>query len=159
MAGEEHRPLTVEAMRENLRRLPESRHGHCVVCGSRNPEGLHLKFLVQPDGQIETTFPCNEIFQGFRGRLHGGVIALLLDAAMTHCVFAHGIDGVTGELNVRFHRPVGTDEPARVRAWIEKSTSWLHLLRAEIIQDEVVRAVASGKFAWNGTPPSPQADS
>jgi len=148
MAGEKTEPAA-EVMRQHMEQSEESRHSRCIVCGRRNGQGLHVKFLVQPDGCVEATFPCDDVFQGFRGRLHGGVIAMLLDAAMTHCMFAHRMDGMTGELNVRYYHPVDTEEPARIRAWIDQSTHWLHLLRAELAQHDVVKAVASGKFIVN----------
>ena len=38
---------------------------------------------------------------GFPESLHRGFVAVLLDSAMTNCMFAHGLVGVTGELKVR----------------------------------------------------------
>ena len=65
---------------------------------------------------------------------------------MTNCLFAHGRQGVTGELKVRFRRPVVTDRPAIVRAWIDRSIPPFHVLKAELIQDEWGKAKATGKF-------------
>lgn len=48
------------------------------------------------------TFSGNPGLQEYEGQLHGRVISSLLDAAMTHCLFHHGIEAVTGELYVRF---------------------------------------------------------
>jgi len=70
----------------------------------------------------------------------------LLDGAMTNCLFAHGEQGITGELKVRFRHPVVTDRPAVVRAWIDRSLPPFHVLRAELIQDDWVKAKATGKF-------------
>jgi hypothetical protein len=53
---------------------------------------------------------------------------------------------VTGELKVRFQHPVATRHVARVRAWIDYSAPPLHVLKAELIQNEQAKANATGKF-------------
>jgi acyl-coenzyme A thioesterase PaaI-like protein len=78
--------------------------------------------------------------------LHGGVITSLLDGAMTNYMFAHGIPAITAELTVRFRHPVVTNQVAIVRARIERSSPPLHLLKAEVVQGEQLKATASGKF-------------
>jgi acyl-coenzyme A thioesterase PaaI-like protein len=37
------------------------------------------------DGGVEAHFDCSRIFEGYSHRIHGGVIAALLDGAMTNC--------------------------------------------------------------------------
>ena len=71
---------------------------------------------------------------------------MLLDAAMTHCLFARGQETVTAELCVRYREAVATGTPARVRAWLVRSSPRLHWLRAELLQENRVKAVATGKF-------------
>jgi acyl-coenzyme A thioesterase PaaI-like protein len=74
-------------------------HPNCVGCSSASSVGLGLKFFVQDDGGVEATFACQEIYQGYPGLLHGGVTSMLLDAAMTNCLFSYGKAGVTARLN------------------------------------------------------------
>jgi uncharacterized protein (TIGR00369 family) len=121
-------------------------HSTCVVCGAANGYGLHLDFKSVVDGSVQASFACDEIFQGYSGVLHGGVVTSLLDGAMTNCLFAHGIPAMTAELTVRFRHPVVTGSRATAHAWIDRSCRVLHLLSAEIIQDGVVKATATGKF-------------
>jgi acyl-CoA thioesterase FadM len=71
---------------------------------------------------------------------------MLLDGAMTNCLFAHNIVAVTVDLAVRFRRPVTTAMDASVRAWIAVSRNPLHELAAELVQDDEVKATAKGKF-------------
>jgi acyl-coenzyme A thioesterase PaaI-like protein len=78
--------------------------------------------------------------------LHGGVIASLLDGAMTNCMFAYGTPAITAELAVRFRHPVIVNRPAKVRAWVERSSPPLHVLKAVVLQDERPKATAVGKF-------------
>jgi acyl-coenzyme A thioesterase PaaI-like protein len=121
-------------------------HPNCIVCSPHHPCGFHLEFVLSDDGSVQAKFDCSEVFEGYPGLLHGGVISSLLDGAMTNCLFAHGQQGITGELKVRFRHPVVTDRVAVVRAWIDRSIPPFHVLQAELIQDEWVKAKATGKF-------------
>jgi acyl-coenzyme A thioesterase PaaI-like protein len=121
-------------------------HPNCVVCGRENPQGFHMRFTPTEDGSVVCRFDCSRTLEGYPKQLHGGVIASLLDGAMTHCLFLQGYTGVTVELKIRYRHPVKTDRTAIVRGWMERNSSRLHLLKAEVIQDGAVKVTASGKF-------------
>jgi acyl-coenzyme A thioesterase PaaI-like protein len=105
-----------------------------------------LRFQAEPDGSVVGTFACDGKYQGYPDRLHGGVIAMLADAAMTHCLFQRGIRAVTGKLRLRFPRPVEVGSEATVRATITKNAPPLFELTAEIWQAGVVRVTAESLF-------------
>lgn len=138
--------MITEAARNRLDRTRSEAHPNCIVCGAANERGLRLDFALAKDGRVQATFYCDTAYEGFPGVLHGGTVSLLLDGAMTNCLFAHGHNAVTGELKIRFLHPVITDRGATVRAWIERTSPPYHLLKAEVIQDEEVKARAIGKF-------------
>jgi uncharacterized protein (TIGR00369 family) len=121
-------------------------HANCVVCSTSNEKGLGLDFTVLPDGSVEAGFDCARVFEGYDNVLHGGIIATLLDGAMTNCMFAHGVHAVTAELNVRFLCPVECNRQALVRAWITRPASRLYLLAADLSQNGTVMATGTGKF-------------
>jgi uncharacterized protein (TIGR00369 family) len=121
-------------------------HPHCFVCGSQNPIGLNLEFFPVAGGGVEGVFHPNDHLQGYKGLLHGGVIASLLDGAMTNCLFANGQEAVTAELIVRYRHPVDIGEPITVRAWVEKSYARVQQLRAELAQSDCVKVTAAAKF-------------
>jgi len=121
-------------------------HANCVVCSSRNKHGLGLNFKSLPDGGVEAMFDCNQSFEGYQNVLHGGITSALLDGAMTNCMFAHGIHAVTAELNIKFRYPVVCCQSVIARAWITRSSSKLHLLKAEISQNGQIMATGTGKF-------------
>ncbi len=129
-----------------LKAIQASVHPFCLVCSGSNPYGLALKFDVNDDGSVTASFTGNPAVEGFRGLLHGGMIASLLDGAMTNCLFAHGLVAATAELKVRYRKPVAIGCEIRVRAWMEKSYPPLHLMRAELNQECCVKATAAGKF-------------
>jgi acyl-coenzyme A thioesterase PaaI-like protein len=128
-------------------------HPRCLVCGDTNGRGFQLNFTVAADGSVSAVFQCEESLEGYAGIVHGGVVSCLLDGAMTNCLFARGIIAVTAELTVRFQRLLRVGEPARVRAWITRSSPHLHFLAAEITQSGSVAATARGKFRRLHDPP------
>lgn len=121
-------------------------HSGCILCGERNPWSLKLAFEADHDGGVKTRFQSREGLQGYADMLHGGVIAALLDAAMTHCLFHRGVQAVTGDLHVRFVNPVSCDASLEIRAWVLSSRPPLYRLRAEIGQDQRIMAWAESKF-------------
>ena len=144
--------MTTEAAKAELQQTRGQAHSNCVICSPSNSRGLHLEFATSGDGGVQACFDCDEAFEGYAGMLHGGMVASLLDGAMTNCMFAHGAPAVTAELTVRFRHPVVIGTAATVRAWIERSLPPLHLLKAEIIQGTQVKATASGKFMEHAHP-------
>jgi uncharacterized protein (TIGR00369 family) len=99
-----------------------------------------------PDGSVQADFDCGDLLEGYPHTLHGGIIASLLDGAMTNCLFAHGLVAVTAELTIRFLRPVVTNQAATVQAWLQRSRRTLHRLEAELRQNGQLMAMATGKF-------------
>lgn len=121
-------------------------HPGCIVCSPANPLGLNLEFTLGADGVVEGTFASSTLHQGYPGLLHGGVVAALLDGAMTNCLFARGRRGVTAELRVRYRGGIAAGQRLTVRAWEEGSRHGLHKLRSELLQEGEVKAVATAKF-------------
>ncbi len=119
-------------------------HPGCVACGS---QGLGLRFDRQPDGSVQGPFDCSPMYQGYQDRLHGGVVATLMDAAMTHCLFARGVAAFTAKLEITFRHPVLVGHRAVVCAWLESESGALYKMRAELAQADQVCAVACGLFA------------
>ena len=139
-------------MEENLQHFREETHAHCVVCGGRNPWGLQLGFRALPDGSVQGVFECRRILEGYASTLHGGIICSLLDGAMTNCLAAHGHRALTAEMTVRFRRPVATERPATIRAWIERYGHQLYQVAADLHQDNQVMASATAKFIEHKSP-------
>ena len=135
-------------MAKNNTTIVSSDNGHsqCLFCGDLNPRSMNLSFQAEGIGTVKTKFQAGAELQGYDGIIHGGVIAALLDAAMTHCLFHQGIQAITGDLHVRFVRPVAYTASLEIRAWLQLSHPPLHQLRAEITVDNSVMAWAEAKF-------------
>lgn len=138
--------LPMNARRTNLNHVQTEAHPFCVVCSQSNPMGFGLKFTSNDDGSVSAAFLGHPGLEGFQGLLHGGVIASLLDGAMTNCMFARGCVAMTAEFKVRYHKPVVVGEEMFIRAWVTGSQPPLHQLQAELKQEGCVKAFATAKF-------------
>lgn len=121
-------------------------HSHCLLCGAENEDGLGLGFQVLPDESVYAVFAPSERHEGYPETLHGGLIAALLDSAMTNCLFARGVIAVTARLNVRYLRPGRLGMPMEVLAMLVRSSRGVHYLDAEVRQNGGAVATASGTF-------------
>jgi acyl-coenzyme A thioesterase PaaI-like protein len=116
------------------------------MCGGENDRSLGLRFEAAGTGAVRARFQASPALQGYDGILHGGVISAVLDAAMTNCLFHLGVQGVTGDLHVRFIEPVSCQSSVDVRASLLSATPPLYRLRSEIVFDGRTMARAEGKF-------------
>jgi acyl-coenzyme A thioesterase PaaI-like protein len=121
-------------------------HPDCIGCSLENASGLALRFFVRTDKGVQAEFPCSKLYQGYPGFLHGGITSLLLDSAMTNCLFAHHIAAVTARMIIRFILPVNIDQTACVKAWLREYEPPLYVLEAELEQNGKVLVRASAKF-------------
>lgn len=95
---------------------PNSRH--CFVCGVENPIGLKLKIYEIAPGEVEAWYTAPEHFQGYPGRLHGGIVASLLDELSGRAWMGsdpkHPRFMYTARLEVKYRKAVPIGEPLRV---------------------------------------------
>lgn len=127
-------------------------HSHCLMCGRRNPDSLGLHFKRCGEGRVCAQFQGNPRLQGYEGILHGGIVGALLDAAMTHCLFSRGIRAVTGDLRVRFRKPVPCDAELDVQAWLAAESPPIYRLESKLLQDDQVMAWAKATFMESSLP-------
>ena len=92
--------------------------GQCFGCGPRNPEGLHLQFAIDVgEHTAEAPVRLDERYQGAPGYVHGGIIATLLDEAMSKLNRPMGLLAMTRHMAVEYLRPVPIHAALRVRGW------------------------------------------
>jgi uncharacterized protein (TIGR00369 family) len=126
--------------------LREAAHPRCIACSPEGQPGLGLEFREVGDGSVQATFDCAAIFEGYPGRVHGGIISTILDSAMTNCLFAQGHQAVTAELSVKFHAPVAVERTALTEARTTRDLFPLFLMEASLHQDGITKATATAKF-------------
>lgn len=98
----------------HMQSLPHTRS--CFVCGEANPLGLNLRF--ESDGRIvRARFTPRSEHNGFKGVVHGGVIATVLDEILSWACAVHARRlAFCAELNVRYVNPMPTGVEVRLTA-------------------------------------------
>lgn len=89
---------------------------HCFGCGLENRTGLRLHFFTDADNNIVCHLRLAPRFAGPPGHAHGGIIATLLDEAMSKSNRARGIMAMTRQLEVQYLRPVPLGVPLTLTA-------------------------------------------
>src|SRR5687767_3754665 len=122
---------------------------NCLVCGRSNPHGLKLRFHVNTDsGMVSTEFIPRPEHVGFDGLVHGGILATVLDEAMTWAAtWKNKRFCYCGELTTRFRYPLRPGDTLRVEALVEFSRPKLVEVAGKIF-DATGRlaATSSGKY-------------
>lgn len=90
----------------------------CFVCGQANPNGLRIQFHLAEDESVEARWIPKETWEGFPGIIHGGIVATVLDEAMSKAVAALGCKALTAELKVRYRKPASCGQEYAVRGWV-----------------------------------------
>ncbi len=124
----------------------------CFGCGQENPIGLKLKF--QWDGQVaRAEFAPGELYQGWPGLVHGGIIICLLDEAMSYAALFDGMQCLTAELQVKLKRPAPVDELLVITSSISRKRRKLVETSATVsLKDGTVIAEGTAKqFVTNST--------
>ncbi len=116
----------------------------CFGCGSENPIGLHLSFAW--DGDLyKTRWVPERTHQGWSGRVHGGLIAVVLDEMLSRAALErHGLHWVTAELTTRLVRPALVGRPLTVQAHIVSVRRRLILCEGEVRDETDDVLIATG---------------
>lgn len=129
---------------DSLTPLVHSAQNRCFGCGPANPGGLKLEFLLAPDGSVVCPTTISNAFEGHPRFLHGGIIATLLDEAMSKAVRAKGLTAMTRHLEIDYRRPVPSGASIRIEGRIVRSEGRKHWAEAQIFDREEA-ALAHGK--------------
>ena len=106
---------------------------YCFACGKDNPDGMHLKFLLDDDGQhFVCRFRLPERFWGPPKHAHGGIIATVLDEAMGKVNKLHHVVAVTSKMTVEYVKPVPLGKPLMAVGWEKSVRGRRHVNVAEI---------------------------
>jgi len=102
-------------------RLDPKPENPCFGCGGANARGMKLAFEQDDARQrIVGRFQLGDEYQGSRGFLHGGIIAVLLDEAMGKASRFHGEHVVTADLRVEYLQPIRVDQEIVVEGFVAR---------------------------------------
>ncbi|MGC2161918.1 MAG: PaaI family thioesterase [Silvibacterium sp.] len=136
--------------REPLQKLEPLSHGalnRCFGCGQTNRNGLRLKFFVDEERRILCRVRVARRFEGPPGHAHGGVIATLLDEAMSKANRQFGVLAMTRQMEVEYLKPVPLGARLLLTGRHIDSSGIKHHCEAQIEnEDGVVLARAKALF-------------
>ncbi len=126
--------------------LPHS--SGCFCCGDENACGVRARFFVEGDAvNAEVVLPRH--LNGYKNVAHGGVLAALLDESMGWAATVFGREHpmyVTGELTVKYVRPVPVGEELRIVSRLLEDAGRIAYSAGEIRCGGKICVKASGKF-------------
>jgi acyl-coenzyme A thioesterase PaaI-like protein len=136
-------------MHDGLNPQPNSRH--CFVCGLESPVGLKLRFMDDGAGEVRAVYTVPEVYQGYPGVVHGGVVAAMLDEAAGRALMIGDTNRFmfTGKMEIRYRQPtpVGveltlTGRLLRDRGGSARAHSTLHLPDGSLTAEAEVTLIA-----------------
>ena len=119
----------------------------CFVCGKNNADGLHLD--IHRDNEKKAAWAeiaVPDKFCGWEGIIHGGIISTLLDEIMAYSAFTHDEKGVTGEISVRFRKPMPSNKTVKVEGAVESEKGRILYTAGKITLDGILIAEANAKM-------------
>jgi uncharacterized protein (TIGR00369 family) len=118
---------------------------YCFACGPDNAGGMHLKFVPDREGKgFVSNFRLGKRYTGPPRHCHGGIIATILDDAMSKLSKFRGVVAVTAEMTINYLKPVPLHTPLRV-ASREMSKRGRRLIRIAEIVNGKGTVLASGR--------------
>jgi uncharacterized protein (TIGR00369 family) len=127
--------------------MVHSAQNRCFGCGQANSAGLRLEFFLDADGGVVSLPAVSPAFEGHPGYLHGGVIATLLDEAMSKAVRAKGLTAMTRHIAIDYLRPIPSATPLRVEGRVTRGEGRKHWTESRILDAHgAVLAKAQGVF-------------
>ena len=135
---------------EHLGKLEPLSHGalnRCFGCGQTNRNGLRLKFFVDEEHTIVCRVRLARRFEGPPGHAHGGIIATLLDEAMSKANRQFGVLAMTRQMEVEYLKPVPLGARLMLTGRHTGSSERKHYCEAQIANESgEVLARAKGLF-------------
>jgi uncharacterized protein (TIGR00369 family) len=124
--------------------MAHSAQNRCFGCGHANLTGLRLEFLLDEAGTVVCLATVPDTFEGPVGYVHGGIIATLLDEAMSKAVRAGGHTAMTRHMEINYLQPVPSGASLRIEGRVLRSEGRKHWAEAKILNSEGT-TLAQGK--------------
>ena len=128
---------------------------HCFACGATNPIGMGLHIELG-DERASTVWTPGPDFVGWSERVHGGLLATLLDEVMAWAPASHDAWAVTADFTVRFRSAATPGEALQASGWVVDRRRRVYRVRGEVRGPDG-RLVAEGEGTYLGSTPTQKA--
>ncbi len=129
---------------------------NCFACGRDNPIGMRLRIELG-EGTASTVWRGGANHVGWSDKLHGGLIATLLDEVMAWAPSSYDSWAVTAEMSVRYRSPAAPDEELRAEGRVVERRRRIYVVRGEVRGGDG-RLIASGHGRYLGAAPEQKAE-
>jgi uncharacterized protein (TIGR00369 family) len=129
---------------------------NCFACGRDNPIGMRLRIELG-EGSASATWTAGEDFVGWSDKVHGGIVATLLDEVMAWAPSSYDSWAVTAEMTIRYRSPATPGEELRAEGRVVERRRRIYEVRGEV-RGADGRLVAEGSGRYLGASPSAKAD-
>ena len=121
----------------------------CLICGMKNPGGVQAAFYEMENRMLVSLFSFKEIHQSYPGRVHGGMIAAMLDELAHRAFWVYEPEklAVTTSLSVKYRKPVPYHVPLLGIGEITKKSDRFFEATCRIcLQDGTVLATSDVRY-------------
>lgn len=120
-------------------------HSQCLF--NNNPPVKNLCFHFLDDGVLLTNASFDKMHQSYDNRVHGGLIAAIIDASMTQCLMGHSVVAYTVDLSVNYRKPIPINQEIIFRTEISaQQRNRIFTLRSTVCNEDEVLAEGKAKF-------------
>lgn len=129
--------------------MEDFNYANCFVCGEKNPIGIKLDFKIEKNVEekfSKAEFTLSEVFEGYPGIIHGGIVTSILDEAMAKIILSEGIKAVTLSIQVKFLKSMSPGTAYSVKGSVKSRKKKFIFTTAEI--SEAGNAVAQAEAVF-----------
>jgi acyl-coenzyme A thioesterase PaaI-like protein len=107
---------------------------HCFVCGLESAVGLRIHF-TDNGREVRAEYTVNQVYQGYPGVVHGGIVAAMLDEAGGRAVMIGSPNRfmMTAKLEIRYRQPIPVETPLLLRGYVVRDRGRLAEVHSEIV--------------------------
>ncbi len=130
----------------NGKTLLGKHHNNCIFKSILKESDLSSSF--DSKGNLKGKFYCHEKYQGYDNRVHGGIIASIIDESMVHCLMGHDLVGVTIDLNIQYRLPLYIKQYVKIITTIDEKLldGIVYKMKSILLQNRNIAISANAKF-------------
>ncbi len=127
--------------------LENSEYTWCFACGKDNPQGLGMRFEVS-DEECRAYFTPRKEHQSYPGRMHGGLVAVLLDEVTGNYLYCKDEKPCyTAKIEIRYRLPLTIgEEVICIGRELKRKGRWVDMQGIIMKKDGTVLAESVSKM-------------
>ncbi len=129
---------------------------NCFACGGENPIGMRLHIELG-EGTARAAWTAGDDYVGWSDKVHGGIIATLLDEVMAWAPSSYDSWAVTAEMSIRYRSPAMPGEELQATGHVTERRRRIYAVTGEV-RGADGRLIAEGRGRYLGASPAQKAE-